>query len=98
MAVPLITGGILSLILIWQHHSNLIASITLIFYGVALVNTGRYTNREIVWLGISEIIMGLSAAVWQESGLFFWVTGFGLFHIIYGITHYFKYERKAVSL
>lgn len=95
LAVPLLSGGALSLILIWDNHLNLLAPLTLIFYGLALVNAGKYTTHEIVVLGIAEIIMGLAAALWQELGLYFWAAGFGLFHIIYGIIIYMKYDRKA---
>jgi hypothetical protein len=95
LAIPLVTGGILSIILIWQHHLNLIAPLTLIFYGLALVNAGKYTTREIVWLGIAEIATGLAAAIWQQYGLWFWGAGFGIYHIIYGITLYYKYDRKS---
>lgn len=92
--IPLGTGGILSLIMMWQNHVNLVAPLTLIFYGIALVNAGRFVNRELVILGIAEIILGLAATVWQEIGLYIWTLGFGLFHIIYGVTLYFKYDRK----
>jgi len=95
LAVPLLSGGALSLILIWDNHLNLLAPLTLIFYGLALVNAGKYTTHEIVVLGIAEIAMGLAAALWQDLGLYFWAAGFGLFHIIYGIILYMKYDRKA---
>ena len=95
LLVPLATGGILSIILIWQNHLNLVAPLTLIFYGIALVNAGKFTNREIIALGIAEIVLGLAATVWQAYGIWFWAGGFGLLHIIYGITLYYKYDRKA---
>lgn len=97
LAVPLATGGILVLILVWQSVFSLIAPITLIFYGLALVNAGKYTTREIVWLGIAEIITGLAAAAWQQYGLWLWGAGFGIYHLIYGITLYHKYDRKTVT-
>ena len=92
--VPLSTGGILSLIMMWQNHVNLVAPLTLIFYGLALANAGRFVNKELVILGIAEIALGLAATVWQDLGLYFWALGFGLFHILYGATLYFKYDRK----
>ncbi|MEX0985851.1 MAG: hypothetical protein WD052_00145 [Bacteroidales bacterium] len=95
ITVPLAAGGLLSLILIWQNHVNLVAPLTLIFYGTALLNAGKYTNREVIWLGMAEIITGLAAAFWQEFGLYFWALGFGLYHIIYGVTLYYKYDRKV---
>lgn len=92
--VPLVSGGVLSLIMMWQNHINLVAPLTLIFYGLALTNAGRFVNKELLVLGFAEIILGLAATIWQELGLYFWAIGFGLFHIIYGATLYFKYERR----
>lgn len=94
MAIPLLTGGIYSIILFIQGQSHLIAGITLIFYGLALVNAGRFTNREAVILGIAEILLGIAATIWYVSGLWIWSIGFGLFHITYGIILYHKYDRQ----
>ncbi len=97
LAVPLVTGGILVLILAGQRNVHLVAPFTLVFYGLALVNAGKYTTREIVWLGIAEITTGLAATGWSQHGLWFWGAGFGIYHIIYGITLYHKYDRKTVT-
>jgi hypothetical protein len=97
LAVPLVSGGILVLILASQGNIQMVAPFTLVFYGLALVNAGKYTTREIVWLGIAEIITGLAATAWSQHGLWFWGAGFGIYHIVYGITLYHKYERKKVA-
>lgn len=97
LAVPLVSGGILVLILIGHDNVSLVAPVTLIFYGLALVNAGKYTTREIVWLGIAEIVTGLAAAIWLPYGIWFWGAGFGIYHIIYGITLYHKYDRKTAA-
>jgi len=85
MAVPLLTGGIYCMVFLFRDHSQLIAGSSLIFYGLALVNAGRFVNRESVVLGISEIILGILATTWPSYALWIWGTGFGLFHIFYGI-------------
>ncbi len=94
MMVPLATGGIFCLILIYHGQSIFIAPATLIFYGLALVNVSKYTYNDIFQLGIIEILIGLLAMFFLANGLLFWTIGFGLMHIIYGIGMYFKYERK----
>lgn len=93
MAIPLITGGIYSIILLKQGQVQFIAGSTLIFYGLALVNAGRFTNREAVILGIAEIVLGIAASLWYAYGFWFWAGGFGAFHILYGITLFRKYDR-----
>jgi len=85
LGIPLVTGGLLCLMLLLQGYVGLIAPMTLIFYGLALVNVGKYTLSEIRTLGIIEIILGLIATHFIGAGLLFWAIGFGVAHIIYGI-------------
>lgn len=91
--IPFITGGAFSLILILRNDILLVAPAMLIFYGLALVNAGKFTLSEVHYLGITEIVLGLVAAVFVNWGLLFWALGFGLMHIVYGMMMYFKYER-----
>ena len=95
LAIPLITGGLFSLILIWHGIEILVSPASLIFYGLALVNASKYTLNDIRYLGISEIIIGLFAAIFTGYGLYFWAFGFGFLHIFYGLMMYVKYERKS---
>jgi len=93
LSIPLITGGLLALILAYHHVFYLIAPVTLIFYGLALVNASTYTLRDIRYLGLLEIGLGLISAVYIGYSLIFWALGFGILHIIYGISMYLKYDR-----
>lgn len=94
LMIPLITGGILSLIFIYRGEFEIVASTTLIFYGLALVNASKYTFDEIHYLGITEIILGIGAAIFLFNGIVFWTIGFGICHIIYGFIMYKKYDLK----
>lgn len=91
--VPLITGGIFSLILLNNGFFGYIASATLIFYGLALFSASKYTIGNVKYLGIAEIILGLIAMNYVGYGIYFWAIGFGIFHIIYGGLMYFMLER-----
>ena len=93
LSIPLIVGGMFSLILIDRNGETLLASATLIFYGLALVNAGKYTFGEVQYLGISEIVLGLLAGIITSFGLLFWTIGFGVLHIVYGLVMYYRYER-----
>lgn len=95
LLIPLVTGGIFSLILIYHNLFVLVAPATLIFYGLALVNCSKYTITEVKYLGILEIILGLVSAFFVGKGLFFWAIGFGILHIVYGTLMHFKYNRKT---
>ncbi len=93
LLIPLIIGGIFGLILLYHKQVYLISSITLIFYGLALINASKFTLRDIKFLGISEAILGLFASFFIGYGLIFWTIGFGLLHIFYGVIMYLKYDR-----
>ena len=93
LTVPLLTGGILSVIFISHGYIASIASTTLIFYGLALVNASNVTYNDIKYLGIIDIVLGLLAACLPGYGLLFWAVGFGVLHIVYGSIMYLKYDR-----
>lgn len=92
-AIPLLTGAIYCWILINQGHFALALPATLIFYGFALLNASKYTINDIRYLGVLEIVAGLLASFFVDYGLLFWALGFGVLHIVYGISIYFKYEK-----
>ena len=92
-AIPMITGGILILLLLKNGYYGLIAPMTLIFYGLSCVNVSKYTFRDVRYLGITEIILGLVAIEFAGYGLLFWTIGFGICHILYGTIMYFKYDK-----
>ena len=95
MSVPLITGGLFILALVLKFGMyGLAAPAMLIFYGLALVNASKYTVSHTQWLGLAEIATGLVALVFSSYGLLFWMVGFGIFHIIYGIVLYNQYEKS----
>jgi general stress protein CsbA len=91
---PLVSGGIFGLLVLNHGYYGLIAPITLIFYGLALINASKYTLGTVKYLGISEVVVGLFASYYLGYGLQFWALGFGVLHIIYGAIMYFQYERK----
>lgn len=93
LCIPLFTGGLFCLLLFYHGLIGLIAPATLVFYGLALMNAGRFSLEEISYLGLSEILLGLCAFFWLGYGLVFWAIGFGLLHIIYGILMYWRHDR-----
>ncbi|MEZ4841756.1 MAG: hypothetical protein R2821_09695 [Flavobacteriaceae bacterium] len=92
--VPMVTGGLFIMMLIQKGYYGLVAPSTLIFYGLALYNAGKYTLSQVRYLGLLEILLGLLALYFIYNGLLFWTIGFGVLHILYGAIMYFKLERK----
>ncbi|RYE11584.1 MAG: hypothetical protein EOP51_32810 [Sphingobacteriales bacterium] len=93
MLTPLIAGGLLMNVFIFKGDYQYVASVSLVFYGLALVAGSYYTLSLIKYLGYFQIVLGLIAAIFPYYGLFFWIGGFGILHIIYGSILHFKYER-----
>lgn len=92
--IPLVTGGIFTLLLLRHGVYGLIAPVTMIFYGLACVNASKYTFRDVRYLGITIIILGLIATEFSGYALEFWAVGFGICHIFYGGIMHFKYEKN----
>lgn len=91
--IPLATGGFFILSLIEKEVYVYVAPLTLVFYGLALVNASKYTLGYIRYFGITMILIGLLSVWFLGYGLLFWALGFGVCHIIYGALMHFKYDR-----
>lgn len=93
MSIPLLAGGIFSVLIFQYSLFGLIPAITLLFYGLALFSASHYTLDTVRFLGIFQIFLGLLATAWLAYGLVIWVMGFGVLHLIFGVYIYLKYER-----
>lgn len=89
--IPLAAGGILCIILLFKGLIGLLAPLTLLFYGLGLINASKYTLSEVRSLGLIEVALGLLACQFIGYGLLFWAVGFGVLHIVYGIAMHIKY-------
>ncbi|WP_028664083.1 hypothetical protein [Runella zeae] len=95
LLIPLVTGGIFCLAMFYRGILWVSFPATLIFYGLALLNASKYTVRDLEYLGISEVVLGLFSLFLTGYNLLIWAFGFGVLHIIYGAVMYFKYDRSS---
>lgn len=89
--IPLFTGGLFILITLGRIPGTVSVAATLIFYGLALVNAGKFTFGEIYWMGVLEIATGLICLLFPGYTILIWAFGFGVLHITYGFYMHFKY-------
>ena len=97
LAIPLVTGGIFCISLLYYDNVAFVAPAMLLFYGMALLNTSKYTYDDIRYLAICEIVLGLLNSFNLGNGFLYWALGFGVLHIVYGAVMWFKYERKQIK-
>ncbi len=93
MSWPLFGGGFLILILLGEGMAGLAMPLTLIFYGLSLINASMFTYREVRSFGWLLMLLGLLSVVFIEYSIWLWAAGFGVMHIIYGIFLHIRYER-----
>ncbi len=98
LCIPLVAGGIFCLALLNDGAVYYIAPAMLLFYGLALINASKYTYDDIRYFGICEIVLGLINAFNLGNGLLYWALGFGVLHIVYGATMWYKYERGTKEI
>ena len=90
--IPLLFGGFLCVALLYHQLFALIVPVSLLFYGLALVDACKFTFSEIRYLGACEIVLGRFSLFYLGLGLVFWVVGFGILHILYEIIVFKKYR------
>jgi hypothetical protein len=93
MTIPLVSGGLFVLGMLRLDEWQFVAPACLVFYGLALVNAGKYTLADIRSLGYCEIALGLINMLFIGYGFYFWTIGFGVLHIVYGIIMWRKYDK-----
>lgn len=95
--IPMVVGAVFIGKLMDDQLYGIVPAASLIFYGLGLLNGSRYTLGEVRWLGYAEILTGLICLWFPQSGLYFWAFGFGVLHIGYGFSMWWKYERKEIG-
>jgi hypothetical protein len=92
LAIPLTVGGVFCMALLYHQIYVLIAPATLLFYGLALINAEKYTFSDIKYLGFCELALGCVSLFFLGYGLVFWIVGFGILHILYGLIVFKEYK------
>lgn len=91
---PLLIGAIVILTLYFNQNYFLIAAFTLLFYGISLLFVSQDTIKEMKYLAWSILILAILSLLMPSHSLIFWILGFGVTHIFYGILFLMKYDFK----
>ena len=90
---PLFAGGVFCVDFIYYGSTQFVSPACLVFYGLALISGSRHTLSDIRYLGMLEVALGCASLFFPGLGLYFWATGFGFLHIIYGAMMWSKYDK-----
>ena len=85
LAIPLVTGGLICLMLLLQGYLSFAIPLSLVFYGLSLFHASKYTLGEVRSLGLIQMALGLISFQYLEYSFYFWVLGFGIITIGYGV-------------
>lgn len=85
LAIPVAAGAVFSYVFYINFDYKYIVPAMLVLYGMALINSSRYTLSQVRYLGLCEVLLGCIALFSPVFGLYFWAFGFGALHIIYGL-------------
>ena len=92
MLYPLLSGGAVCLVLLYHQQEAWLAPMSLIFYGLAMVQAGQHSFPSLIYFGLALIVTGLISALFLPYALIGWAFGFGLLHIIFGSYIYYRYK------
>jgi hypothetical protein len=93
LALPLAVGGVFCISLLVHGAYSMLPAAMLIFYGLALFGASKYAVKEVRFLGLTQVVVGVVAAFVDTQGLYLWGLGFGIVHILFGLRIYRTYER-----
>lgn len=91
--IPVFSGAIFIVAMLARGTWEYAVGASLIFYGLALVNASKYTISDIRSLGLVQLLIGFGALFFPDLGLYFWASGFGLLHVLYGAVMWYRYDR-----
>lgn len=94
-ALPMVVGGLVVLRLLQIEQYSLVAPLSLVFYGLGLINGSKYTLGTVRYLGYGQVLLGLFSLWRPGQGLAFWALGFGVLHIVYGFAMWWKHDRTT---
>ena len=73
-----------------KGYFSLSTPLSLLFYGLFLLNLSRFSSKGLRYLALAEIILAIAAYVIYDKEIIFLSVGFGFLPILYGLTTFIK--------
>lgn len=83
--IPSLLGWIIIFLMLQQNLSTLVVPVSVIIYGLILLNLNRFVTSRLVYFGASLILLGIISFFFPSNNWLFLSLGFGIFPILFGL-------------
>ena len=83
--IPSLLGWIIIFLLLQQNMSTLVVPVSIIIFGLILLNLNRFVTSRLVYFGSSLILLGIISFLLPSYNWLFLSLGFGIFPILFGL-------------
>ena len=83
--IPSLLGWIIIFLLLQQNMSTIVVPVSIIIYGLIILNLNRFVTSRLVYFGSSLILLGIISFFFPSNNWLFLSLGFGIFPILFGL-------------
>ncbi len=83
--IPSLLGWIIIFLMLQQNMSTIVVPVSIIIYGLILLNLNRFVTSRLVYFGSSLILLGIISFFFPSNNWIFLNLGFGIFPILFGL-------------
>ena len=83
--IPSFMGWVILFLLLQQNMSNFVVPVSIIIFGLVLLNLNRFVTSRLVYFGSPLILLGIISFFLPSNNWLFLSLGFGFFPIIFGL-------------
>ena len=83
--IPSLLGWIIIFLMLQQNMSTIVVPVSIIIFGLILLNLNRFVTSRLVYFGLSLILLGIISFFLHSNNWLFLSLGFGIFPIVFGL-------------
>lgn len=83
--IPSLLGWIIIFLMLQQNMSTIVVPVSILIFGLILLNLNRFVTSRLVYFGSSLILLGIISFFLPSNNWLFLSLGFGVFPIVFGL-------------
>lgn len=83
--ISALLGWAIVFLMMKQNMTDLLVPVSLLLFGLVLLNLNRFVTSRLVYFGFSLMLLGMISFFLPENKLVFVILGFGIFPIVFGM-------------